>query len=522
MNQGTARASNPDPELLFIENRRLRKAFHGLEMLEDIADAATSNLPAEAIINLIIEKSVEGLDAQSGALHLFDDDSSEPRVTTLARYGEAPGEAVPAAVAAAVLGWAIKEGKVLRSNDLEYDPRVGRKIAGVQSVLTVPLRWKDSLVGLLSVFNKLNSEGFTDEDEKALSVIAAHSAYVLQSAELIGQLKDSTDRLERENSELKNKIRSGFQSPMIVGDSVPIRDLLKTVEQISGVNVDVLITGESGTGKELFARTIHDNSLRVGKPFVGINCAALPDTLLEAELFGVEKGVATGVDRRQGHFETAHQGTLFLDEIGDLSLSAQAKILRVLQERNVRRVGGSTEIPVDVRIIAATHAPLEQPMEKGDFREDLFYRLNVIRLHTPALREIPEDIELLAKHFAAISCKQIGREQIEISDEVMEGLIDFAWPGNVRQLSNEMKRLAICVRGRAARLEDLSSRVREGGGEIASPGGREPYVEKLASYEKGLIEQSLANHSGNQVETANALGLSRSGLHKKMKRLGIR
>ena len=387
--------------------------------------------------------------------------------------------------------------------------------------MTVPLRWKDSLVGLLSVFNKLNSDGFTEEDEKALCVIAAHSAYVLQSAQLIGKLKDSTDRLERENSELKKKVRSGFHSPMIIGSSAPIRELLKTVEQISGVNVDVLITGESGTGKELFARTIHDNSLRLGKPFVGINCAALPDTLLEAELFGVEKGVATGVDRRPGHFENAHEGTLFLDESGDLSLAAQAKILRVLQERRVRRLGSSKEMPVDVRIIAATHAPLEQRMEKGEFREDLFYRLNVIRLQTPPLREIPEDIELLAKHFTAVSCKQIGRERIEISDQALAALRKFPWPGNVRQLYNEMKRLAICVRGTTAKREDLSDEVRDGGVEVADPEGANQFVQKLSSYEKGLIERALAKHRGNQAETANALGLSRSGLLKKMQRPGV-
>ena len=500
------------PRSLRAENLRLRKTLHGLGMLEEIAAAATSDLPSDAVIETIVEKSVEGLDAEYGALHLFDESAANPHATTLARHGEPISGSVSTA-AATILGWAIKHRSSLRVSDMAKDPRFRSGVDGVGSVLAVPLLWKDQTVGLLSVFNKFDPAGFTEEDEQALHIIAAQSIHVLQAARRIGELK-------QENSELRKQVRKAAV-PTIIGASRPIRELLEMVERISGANVDVLITGESGTGKELLARTIHDTSLRANGPFVGLNCAALPDSLLEAELFGVDKGVATGVDRRPGHFENAHGGTLFLDEIGDLSLTAQAKILRALQERRVRRLGGRDEIPVDVRIIAATHADLEDRIRAERFREDLFYRLNVIRLKTPPLRTIPEDIEMLARHFLAESCRLIGRETIRISDEAMTTLRACSWPGNVRQLRNEMKRIAICARSGEVRASDLSEELRGLSPAAASNGESQDLTAQLSRYERNLIRKALAEHGNNQVETAKALGLSRSGLLKKMKRLGI-
>ena len=508
------------PSSLDDENRRLRKALHGLGMLEEIAAAATSDLPSDDVINLIIEKSVEGLDAEQGALHLFDEDVAKPRFTTLARHGKPISGAVTAAAAATILGWALKHGKTLRVNDIAQRPALPPH-RGRRALRT---RRAAGLAGpASSVCSRCSTSSLPaaspDEDEQALHIIAAQSIHVLRATRKIGELKQTAEQLTQENSDLRKQVRHAFAAPTIIGASKPIRELLEMVEQISGVNVDVLITGESGTGKELLARTIHDNSLRAAGPFVGLNCAALPDSLLEAELFGVDKGVATGVDRRPGHFENANGGTLFLDEIGDLSLSAQAKILRALQERRVRRLGGREEIPVDVRIVAATHAKLEERIRAQRFREDLFYRLNVIRLKTPPLRKIPADIELLARHCLVESCKQIGREPIDISDDTLAVLRRYEWPGNVRELRNEMKRLAICVRGQQAQPEDLSDEVREFATEPAAE--EEGFNEQLAGYERGLIEQALAAHHNNQAATAKALGLSRSGLLKKMKRLQV-
>lgn len=518
--QPAATPLGPQAVRLQRENLRLRGALDSLTVLDEIAAAAVSALPADAVIELIIEKSVEGLDAEWGALHLSDERSQQPRCTTLARHGAPSGGSVSAAVAGTVLGWALKEQRPLRANDVAADPRFRIPVEGVESVLSVPLRLKGQTVGLLSLFNKLSPEGFSSEDEQALGVIAAHSAHVLQSERRIGELRESAEKLKQENADLKKRVGRAAGEPTLIGSAAPIRDLLETVERIHNVQFDVLITGESGTGKELLARAIHDRSSRAAGPFVAINCAALPETLLEAELFGVDKGVATGVDRRAGHFENADGGTLFLDEIGDLTLSAQAKILRVLQERRVRRLGGGDEIPVDVRVVAATHAPLEERIKEHRFREDLFYRLNVIRLQTPALRKIPNDIDLLAKHFLRLACRQIGRDSVDLAEETLGVLRAYSWPGNVRQLRNEMQRVAIEARGDRAEPQDLSDEVRAGADEpVVAAGDR--FDSKLAAYERRLIAEALAAQGGNQVETAKALGISRSGLLKKMKRLGL-
>jgi len=285
----------------------------------------------------------------------------------------------------------------------------------------------------------------------------------------------------------------------------------------------VLITGESGTGKELMAKTIHYSSPRARKPFVALNCAALPENLLESELFGIEKGVATGVEKRIGQFEAAHGGTLLLDEIGDLSLTAQAKILRVLQERVVQRLGGRETIPIDVRVLAATNQDLEEAIKQGKFREDLYYRLKVIHLRLPPLRAIPDDIEQLAHYFLAELCREMKREPLRFSAQAMQALRKAPWPGNIRQLQNEIKRLAICAPGPVIEIEDLAPEI---GGDapsepLSSNDSDRALDEAVGDYEKRCLQEALHAHGNNQVRTAKALGLSRQGLIKKMKRFGI-
>ncbi len=231
--------------------------------------------------------------------------------------------------------------------------------------------------------------------------------------------------------------------------------MVRLIERIRDSVVNVLITGESGTGKELAAKAIHYTSPRAKRPFVALNCAALPETLVESELFGIEKGVATGVERRMGQFEKASGGTLFLDEIGDLSLTAQAKMLRVLQERVVERVGGRNLVPVDVRVLAATNKNLDEEIARGNFREDLYYRIKVIHIHMPPLREVREEVPLLANHFLREYCREMSRQPLEFAPGVVRQLTAGMWPGNVRQLRNEVMRLAACARGSRIEEEDL-------------------------------------------------------------------
>jgi len=393
----------------------------------------------------------------------------------------------------------------------------------IKSLLSVPLRFRGKFLGILSAVNKKSTEGFSADDERLLSILGSHSAPILHTAQLIGELRSERTQLAEENSQLWKEVRSEFSLKKILGSSAPLSKVISLIEQIRDTSVDVLITGESGTGKELIAKTIHYSSPRARKPFFALNCAALPENLLESELFGIEKGVATGVERRVGQFETANQGTIFLDEIGDLSLTAQAKILRVLQERQVQRLGGRQQIPIDVRVLAATNKDLAAEIKAGQFREDLYYRLNVIHIKLPALRTIPDDIVQMAKYFLAEQCNHLNRRMLEFSNDALRCVQTARWPGNVRQLQNEMKRLAICAQGPVIETQEISDAVRGDQAEVEISVGdaMRPLDAALADYEKKFIVAALGENGNNQVRTAEALGLSRQGLIKKMKRLGI-
>lgn len=296
------------------------------------------------------------------------------------------------------------------------------------------------------------------------------------------------------------------------------------IERVAVVDVTVLITGESGTGKDLLARTLHYASERAGGPLVALNCAALPETLVEAELFGMEKGVATGVDRRAGKFEAANGGTLFLDEIGDLSLTAQAKILRVLQDRMVERVGGRKEIAVDARLIAATNKNLESLIARGEFREDLYYRLNVVRLETPPLREIASDIPVIAMALLERASREMQRPTPAIEPDALALMTAYRWPGNVRQLENEMRRAVALARDGRVRVQDLSAEIR-GVKVVADTQAlrrdRETLTGEVERIERERIREALVRCRYNQLRTAKDLGLSRQGLLNKLKRYGI-
>ncbi|MGH7889111.1 MAG: sigma-54 interaction domain-containing protein, partial [Thermodesulfobacteriota bacterium] len=258
------------------------------------------------------------------------------------------------------------------------------------------------------------------------------------------------------NPKGKEKAKSKSFISNIIGTGPKIQEVVKLIEKVSDSSISALITGESGTGKELAARTIHINSPRSDKPFIAINCAALPESLLESELFGIEKGVATGVEKRVGRIEAADGGTLFLDEIGDMSLSAQAKLLRVLQERKLERVGGRNTIEVDVRVIAATNKDLKKEIDKESFREDLYYRLNVVQIRMPPLRERRDDISLLANYFLTNFAGELGKGSINFSPEAMDRILKYNWPGNVRELENEVKRAAVLADGNVIEKGNLS------------------------------------------------------------------
>ena len=333
----------------------------------------------------------------------------------------------------------------------EVDQKIGYR---TKTLLAVPIR--NSLGEIIGVGEAINKKSgmFTNEDAEILQSLASHICDAIETTQIDRAIPNP------QGAEAGKEIGGEFSTRNIIGMSHRIQSVVRLIDQIRDSSVDVLIQGESGTGKELVAKALHYNSPRSKHPFVAVNCAALPESIVEAELFGIERGIATGVDRRIGKFEEAQGGTLFLDEIGDLSLPAQAKILRVLQERSVTRVGGRTAMPLDLRIIAATNKDLEAEIKDGHFRVDLYYRLKVIHIETPALREVPEDIPLLANHFLAKYSKLMKTEPKQFTPAALECLTSYQWPGNERELENEIKRLVASVRGKAIGEEHIDPSIR--------------------------------------------------------------
>jgi len=399
----------------------------------------------------------------------------------------------------------------------EVDKKTGYR---TRTLLAVPLRNADgNIIGVGEALNKRDGP-FTEDDAEVLRSLATHLFDTIETTQLDKLLPDQQWQ-EKKASE--KEIGGGYSTRNIIGISHRIQAIIRLIDQIRHSSVDVLIEGESGTGKELVARALHYNGPRLQGLCLALNCAALPENLLESELFGIEKGVATGVDRRIGKFEQASGGTLFLDEIGNMSLTAQAKILRALQERTIDRVGGKKTVPIDVRIISATNKNLETAIKEGLFREDLYYRLRVIHIQMPSLREIPEDIPVLANHFFTKYCQAMGTEPKHLTPAALEAITHYSWPGNTRQLENEIKRLVASVRGAIITEDDLDPAIRACSAEQAespeTPTSRKQLVPALEALERRMIQDALREAGGNKQKAAHALGLSRQGLIKKLKRM---
>ncbi|MDO9212008.1 MAG: sigma-54 dependent transcriptional regulator [Deltaproteobacteria bacterium] len=345
----------------------------------------------------------------------------------------------------------------------------------------------------------------------------------VEELKLIAQKALESRDLRRENRRLQGEVEERYHFDNIIGKSKEMRDIYATIRQIAEKNSTVLIHGESGTGKELVARAIHYNSHRKNKPFVAVNCAAIPETLIESELFGHEKGAFTDAQtRRIGHFELADQGTLFLDEISELILPTQAKILRALQERDFVRVGGGKTISVDVRLISATNKNLEELMARGAFRSDLFYRINVVPVTIPPLRKRKEDILLLAKHFLD---KHAGVGKKKISPEAMDILIAYDWPGNVRELENIIERIVVLTTSDTITPDDVPSSLKtESRVELIKLGvldGRISFEDAEKEFERDIIIEALKKSNFVQTRAADLLGMSRRILKYKMDKYSI-
>jgi len=324
--------------------------------------------------------------------------------------------------------------------------------------------------------------------------------------------------LQRENTILRKQLARRYEVHDVISKNPKMHEILDLAAEISSLRSTVLVHGESGTGKELVARAIHFSGSRANRPFIAVSCAALAETLLESELFGYEKGAFTGAqERKKGKFEIADGGTIFLDEIGDISPKLQADLLRVLQERTFYRLGGSEEVRVDVRVIAATHKNLQLAVSEGRFRDDLYYRLNVIEIHIPPLRERREDIPLLARHFVDRLSHELGKEISGMTEGALRLLIDHNWPGNVRELENAIERAIVTCRSGTISEEDFAFLSTNGAGRAWSA----PPSMTIADMEKVMIESALRRTEGNIKEAAQKLGIDRSTLYEKIKRYEI-
>jgi DNA-binding NtrC family response regulator len=388
---------------------------------------------------------------------------------------------------------------------------------------------------LVIIITAHGSERMAVEAVKAGAYDYLSKPFELDDLRLVVKNAAETIQLRRENVSLRRRIEvERSQRGALIGNSEGMQRVRSMIEKVAETDATVLVRGESGTGKELVARELHErHSTRSAGPFVAVNCAALPSELIESELFGHEKGAFTGAAaRRQGKFEQANGGTLFLDEIGDMSSNVQAKLLRALEERRIERLGSNESIPVDVRIVSATHRPLEQEIEKGNFRADLFYRLRVVTIDIPPLRERREDIPLLTEQFTRAAAERYSLPLRQIAQSALRRLVDYDWPGNVRELKNTIERAAIMAEGEELRAEDLPEEITpgvqrtKGKEEQASGDGLSvPFTaefrEDRREFERRYIGRCLEHTQGNVTRAAEILGMHRQSLQHKLRQLGL-
>jgi Nif-specific regulatory protein len=402
--------------------------------------------------------------------------------------------------------------------------------------ICVPVKVRNQVVGVLSVDRVFPERLSFAQDVRFLSIVAGSLAQAVRISEMV---RDEQQRLLDENANLKAELKGRYRFENIIGVSDRMQEVFGRVDRVSRSAATVMLRGESGTGKELIARAIHYNSPRSRGPFIKLNCAVIPETLLESELFGHEKGAFTGaVGEKKGRFELADGGTLFLDEVGDVPVPFQVKLLRVLQERQFERIGGTETITVDVRLIAATNRDLEDAVRRGNFREDLYYRLNVIPVFLPPLRERPEDIPPLVDFYLRRFNKE-NRKQIRLSRKVLGILLNYAWPGNIRELQHAIEHVVVMARDDEAEEQDLPLAIRSGLGPAsrngwireplpeppaaAAEGGTKPGIPRssLAETERALIASALRQCGGIQSRAAALLGITPRQIGYKIRKHGL-
>jgi Nif-specific regulatory protein len=491
-------------------------------MLMEVSEALTGTLNLSAGLYGVLEVLGRRCGAIRGAVTLLEGESGLLAVE--ASLGYPPSERrVRYRVGEGVTGGVAQTGQPAVVPRVSRDPRFLHRAADralradETTFLCVPVILDGATAGTLGIELAWRPDRDPDRWVKALRIVAAMISQALRIQRLIDQERR---QLVEENTQLRQELRDRYEFTNLIGNSGPMRRVFDQIAQVVGTGATVLIRGESGTGKELIAHALHHHSPRAGKPFVRVNCAALPETLVESELFGYERGAFTGAQaRRKGRFELADGGTIFLDEIGELSPSTQAKLLRVIQEREFERLGGSATLAVDVRLIAATNKNLEAALAEGSFREDLYYRLNVFTICVPPLRERKADILLLADHFLEKYARLHGRSIKRISTPAIDMLVSYHWPGNVRELENTMERAVLVAESDVIHGHHLSPilQTAEASGTVISAS----LAEAVGAFESNLIQDALKTTRGNRARAARLLGSTERIINYKIRRYGI-
>jgi transcriptional regulator with GAF, ATPase, and Fis domain len=501
------------PEHFTAAIKRGERAVRDLEALLQISTAVRENRDLNALANLLLALILDTIPAEHGAI-LLTGDSSEEVLYSEHSYRTA-GCSGPAILSRTVIERVLTDKVSLLSNDVMEQSGLRSAesllLAMISSVLVAPLVASRRALGVIYLDSTNPQLRFDEQHLQLLTGIAGVAAASLENALRVRDLESENNRLKAEINLRHN----------MVGDGPAMRKVLEFVTKAAPTGSTVLIGGESGTGKELVARAIHRNSPRAGKSFVAINCAALTESLLESELFGHERGAFTGaVAQKRGKLEEAEGGTLFLDEVGELAPGIQAKMLRVLQEREFERVGGTRTIKANVRLIAATNRDLEQASRSGSFRQDLYYRLNVVSLTTPPLRERREDIPLLANYFVQKHAAAVGRNVMGLSGQARTCLMQYQWPGNVRELENAIERAVVLGSTEKILPEDLPESVLEA--DHGEEAGGTRFNDAVKQAKKQIILTAIAQAGGNYAEAARLLGLHPSNLHRVIRNLGMR
>ena len=513
------------------EDKHLPRKLQELSALYEISRALASSLDLMETSAKILEILAKELSMRRGTLTLLDPDTKE--LVIEAAHGLTTEEMARGRfkIGEGVTGRVFEQGEPMIIPDLGREPLFLNRTRSRGDLtkqritfLCVPVKIHGETIGVLSVDRLFRDEAISfEEDVRVLTIVASLIGQAVKLHQTVAQEKQA---LLEQNRQLQSELKARYRLNNIIGRSKVMEEVFRSVLRVSPTKATVLLRGESGTGKELIAKAIHYNSPRAEKPFIKVNCAALPETLLESELFGHERGAFTGAtQRRAGRFELADKGTIFLDEIGDISHAMQIKLLRVLQEQRFERVGGNTTLIVNVRVVAATHRDLERAIQEGAFREDLYYRLNVVPIFLPSLRERPEDIPLLIDHFLIRFNKENGKK-VKIGQEVLDLLMRYHWPGNVRELENCIERMVIMAESEMITFDTIPPNISTYFKDLqevtrSSMDGKLTLQSSVEHLEREQLLEAMKKSGGVHARAAKLLGLTPRQVSYKIKKYKI-